>query len=513
MKEQKPLLGLARVSTDEQGHDSGALRRQIQMLRDHGATTVLACIVSRSNPNREDIDRGLQAVESGEYRGLLIKDITRLTALSRCFEEVVERLNTCNGELWELDGKIDIADPSRQFLAEVQVLMGKSELIRLKQRVNRSVKLRQKEGKPHGTAPFGYTVRDSRYCFNNEPVLEYPQYSHYQLALKFKAAFFEAGSLQGACQLIGKRYPTDAPTTPETTEIYEFKESDEIDLERVKVIRASFHWNASGFNTWLQNPVLRGHTRHRSRKGNKRLPESEWIIHENTHDDILIDPDEWRQIQTVLENNRKRRGFGSKNAQKYPVSGLIRCECGGVLKIAGAASKTGERYYQCAKYRDGHCKRKAYLKKSEAETIVIGLLVQKAQEIAQLATVKTSDRSPELQELDKRLAELKGIPGSVPEIQQAIEDLSQRIKQLERIEREGTAEKADKLEALAATVGKPHFWHRLENDRKQQLWRWLIESVIMRPQALTYKEKQAIRKTPQRMTKHKWRVVAVQWRF
>ena len=112
--------------------------------------------------------------------------------------------------------------------------------------------------------------------------------------------------------------------------------------------RANTQWTHTTVKRMLQNKVYIGHTilgkqkkiSYKSKK-KKNLPETEWIIHENTHPP-LVSKETFATANNFLGINKKT-WMGYENTRKSIFSGIVFCKnCGGALCSSGTVYK-GER--------------------------------------------------------------------------------------------------------------------------------------------------------------------------
>lgn len=119
-------------------------------------------------------------------------------------------------------------------------------------------------------------------------------------------------------------------------------------------------WGTSTVKRFLHNRVycgdlvlnVSGKKTYKSKRATKR-PESEWIIHEDTHEGY-ISRDEFYKIQKMLDsrtNYNTAHTSGTKNHYK----GLIFCgECGGNLTLQSTGTTRGDNaFYRCARAERG----------------------------------------------------------------------------------------------------------------------------------------------------------------
>ena len=114
------------------------------------------------------------------------------------------------------------------------------------------------------------------------------------------------------------------------------------------------------------------------------------------------------------------------------------------------------------------------------EKAVVEALVQRSQEIADLANTKTPQKeSAELSELRSQLAVLEAM-GDNPAIVNARESLKQQIEALTHRRELGTQVHTRLQNLLMAVAGQADFWEGLPIDQKRRFLRALVEAVVIR---------------------------------
>ncbi|WP_161965090.1 recombinase family protein [Ornithinimicrobium cerasi] len=96
------------------------------------------------------------AVASGEHDILLTWEASRAT---RQLGEYAQLRNLCDlhGVLWGYSGRTyDLRNPSDRFATGLDALMSEDASARTSERVQRAVRARAREGRPHGKLPYGY---------------------------------------------------------------------------------------------------------------------------------------------------------------------------------------------------------------------------------------------------------------------------------------------------------------------------------------------------------------------
>ncbi|MBP0019383.1 MAG: recombinase family protein [Cyanobacteria bacterium SBLK] len=498
------FVGYGRVSTEEQAKNSDALLQQGYLLRELGAAPIFLEIISRMNEDRPGLEKALQFVESDDSKkGLLIKDLTRLTALPGLFETISKRLKACNKELKAVFDNVDIYSVSGETLAGIQVVVNRAEVLRTRERVLRGLDFRRQMGRANPIAPFGYVVEDNHYKFDRSPCPEAGGRPKFEVAREFVEIFFEARSLSGAVTEIISRFKIPRRQKPEAKpQIFEFAGDEEIVIpQNKKIIKPSFNWNAAGFGYWIRNPVLRGHTRYGLKKGQKRQPESERILLYNSHNDRLLTEEQYEEVCRIIDYNRNNQKWGNNNnpERRHPLSGLLVCkDCGWKMKITAINRASDYCYYKCSKSLKKQCKNTTCVSAREIEKLLIAELIKKAEEIANKGSEENSERPPELIQLDEQLRGLRAIAPN-PAIKQAIQDIERQIEAKEYdLSQQG--ERCSKArETILAAAKSPNYWESLSKPEKLEVWHWLIETIEVR----AYRTK--ARKSTHRITKINWR--------
>ncbi|MDR2168137.1 MAG: recombinase family protein [Clostridiales bacterium] len=110
-------------------------------------------------------------------------------------------------------------------------------------------------------------------------------------------------------------------------------------------------WSAGTIGRILKNQayigtLVQGREKKVSYKSNKVViaPREQWIIVKNSHEPI-IDEDEFRKVQKIMEGNRRRCGKSSQNAKPHVLAGKVICaDCGSNMQRSGV-SRDGRTYY------------------------------------------------------------------------------------------------------------------------------------------------------------------------
>ena len=125
-------------------------------------------------------------------------------------------------------------------------------------------------------------------------------------------------------------------------------------LHQHKVFENPFRWSSSTICSILKKREYLGHTvNFKSSKSsykdkrNRHLPESEWVVFENTHE-AIIEQSTFDTVQRIRANVRRRPdGWG----YVHPLTGLVYCaDCGGKLYVHRITNGKDNPQYVCGNY-------------------------------------------------------------------------------------------------------------------------------------------------------------------
>jgi len=125
-------------------------------------------------------------------------------------------------------------------------------------------------------------------------------------------------------------------------------------LHQHKIFENPFSWSSSTICSILKKREYLGHmVNFKSSKSsykdkrNRYLPESEWVVFENTHE-AIIDQSTFDTVQRIRANVRRRPdGWG----YVHPLTGLVYCaDCGGKLYVHRITNGKDNPQYVCGNY-------------------------------------------------------------------------------------------------------------------------------------------------------------------
>ncbi len=365
-------VGYIRVSRKEQAENSHALEQQELRVKNTGVEKIYQDIDSGSKDKRIDFNQLLEDIEGGLVTQLVVTRLDRLTRSLVTLRKVIAKVEEAGCELIALDDHIDTSSAAGRFQINMLGSLAEMEVDRLSERIRHGWQ-HLRDRKVAMNPPFGYIKVGESFELDTNPFLclleGKKELSKYALALQIIDFFLEARSLRGTIRLIN-----------ETFGIFTTSQGNG------RKVRGLFRFSHTGLNTWLNNPVIRGHTCYLRKRKGKRLPLDKWIIYQNTHQPLITE-EKSAIINSILLENRQRRGFGS-TAPIYPLSGLVVCgECRCVCySISASRGKTPGKnyYYQCRNWGTRACSQKKTIRMEKIEDLLVKKLITRAEEISKL---------------------------------------------------------------------------------------------------------------------------------
>ncbi|WP_416667827.1 fdxN element excision recombinase XisF [Egbenema bharatensis] len=491
------IIGYARVSSREQAENSHALEQQIERLKAAGATEILSDVESGTNNDRIAFNQVIDLVKSRAVDGVIVTRLDRLTRSLPTLRVVVNQFQHTSVNLCALDDNINLSTAAGKFHLNILGSLAEMEVDRLSERVRHGWS-HLRDRKVAMNPPFGYTKVDDRHKLDHSPFLsllmcpveplldrntqrpiDHPvEYSKAMIADCLINSFLQYRTLRRALRWMNETYG-----------IQTFAHNNANGKPRGgRLAQQMFRFSPSGFKEWLINPVLQGHTCYLRKRNGQRLKPENWDIRHNTHpEQALVTTVEAQQIEAILSHNRQVRGYGS-TALKYPLSGLVFCgECrSACYSTCGRKNyKHPERgfnyYFQCKNWRVRSCTQKTTVRMEVAEQAVIEALTQRSETISQIAQLPPEQQEPlELKELRQQLKQLESIPGHNPVIEGAKRELRQQIDAYQyQLKQDDTAKSANR-DLLLQVFGDRSYWKTLLDSEKREIYRALVDRVIMR---------------------------------
>jgi site-specific DNA recombinase len=483
--------GYARVSSDEQakGH---SIDNQIARLKAAGCSQIFADVESayKKGTHRPDFEQMMECIQQGQARGkcLKIPDLERLARNEFTSFWVFETLEAYEVKLVILDQPyIDLDDPEGRVLAGHSVLQARAYSARLSRKVKRGHQKHRDRNAAY-FPPFGYVKNPKTESFelDHRPFLclieSQVELSKAAIGRDMVEVFSKCRSLRRSLITINEKYGITS-------------HADRGKGNRQP--RGKFHFHASGFGSWLNNPILRGHLAYgrgaQQRQSHKHLWDLRYNTHSGVQPDGSYDPDkdhrlmtdeEYRSIEEILDYNAATGGFGFKSEVVHPLSGLIYCEeCRGKCRITHFRLRTDPSIkkfsYQCNNYHLKSCRQKQSVREHILEQAMIDALCARAETIASLAKLPPEQTyPPELLALKTELAFYEQAPGTRAEAIKA--DLRRQIDTFQIQQSVSHTQQLASQELLLQVFGDRSYWKTLLAEEKRELYRNLVDRVVIR---------------------------------
>ena len=441
------VIGYCRVSSREQSENSSALEQQIARVKAAGAEDVLVDIES-ARASREDerieFKRLITLVKGRQVEKVIITRFDRLSRSLPTLRKTVDMFQESGVALVALDNAVDMSTSDGKFQVQLMGALAEMESDRLSERIKHGHAYFRKQKKA-SHPPFGYITQDFKHVVDRTPfvcLLEtQAELSKFDLSRWLIETYVSLQSLSGTCRRFN--------------EVYGF----------------TAFYSGSALSRWLKSPVLRGHLVYRPKSPN---PE----IYHNEHEPILTEA-EFQDIKQIMEFNFKIGGYGHSRG-RYALTGLVRCDCCGKGCVIANGLGGVYKYFVCARSRTKACECKKGVRMEILEKAVIDALVERAEEIADLANTHTPTKeSTELAELRSQLAVLENM-GENPAIVDARASLKSQIEALTHRRESHTQVDTGLQELLTVVASRSDFWESLPTDQKRRFLRALVEAVVIR---------------------------------
>lgn len=500
-------IGAARVSTDKQGY-AQALARMVRDLQAVGCDRVYPMVASRTDEERPDIEKIIEAIQAKEVCRLVVPAVDRLTADFKLFDRLCKVALAENVEILSLrEGLIDLSSPAGIFKSELSLLLARHEVNTTRARIKASKASYRKKGRVLSSPPFGYAVEDGKYKLNRTPFLcllkDRREYTVADIAADTIAMFDKIEFVTPTLCEFNKKFGIQKIQKAPTQRIASVIEAgEEFKLRPIRPYGGRLGWCARGFQQWLINPVLAGHTPYsisRLRQPDDpskapyrvRKPKSEWEIQWNSHsDERLLNDAEQQSLERKLEMASRLKGWGARAKASrrgvYPLVGLIYCSrCGGRMRICASPKSRGDRdsYYQCANYSQAKtCTARATISEPDAIAAAIDAIVKQAESVAtavDLALDEEPQESEVLQGLRQQLEALERIPGKNPAIEAAKKQLRGQIEQEQAAITVQEEIDEGKESLFGGQFRDRSFWAEMSREDQKALFPDLIDRVVI----------------------------------
>ena len=480
------IYGYARVSTNEQAQDKGALLKQLRRLRSAGATKLYWDVESRTSDTRSGLMSLIKDVESspnGSVLKFLFVRVDRLTSSYKVFYKLMDALAKKNIKPEALDEHFDIASCGGKLTVNVRLAAAEYEVEMTSLRVSKELGVRRSQNKPHSHAPMGYVAQDEIYKFDNREavcLISQKKVFTYAELMRFTFnSFFEIGTINKTVATLHETFGINYKTSPkgENKKTNVINLNDEINLENTKnaggVSYGIIKWTVSGLRKTLINPIYAGGTLY------------DGIIRWGTHDDVIISREEYEEIKKIITKNKNNR-WATEQRFTNPYAYIIKCDrCGAAYsrQAKKLVKRTGlfTHHYQCSKYKTKTCDNKTMISSTNLESQLIQILILEAKKLVEMAKIHAGEEgeSAELIEKKHSLAELEKLP-PFPALEKAKQELRDDIS---LILNSTTKKSLDYIIAkdliIEAFSDSEDYWQHLNNEDKAVILKGCIRRILV----------------------------------
>lgn len=474
------IIGYARVSSDSQA-EGYSLDNQAARLRSAGCDEILVDVESafKKNSDRPEFERLMQLAKTGQVDQIIVTNLDRLSRNEAISFTAFDAFDEAGVKLISLDQPyLDLSNPDMRVMAGYSVLEARAYSARLSRRVKQGHKAHRDRNAAY-FPPFGYVKVGEKFELDHMPFLCLLslniELSRAAIARDLIEIFLNAKSLRKSLMVINTKYGIFSHATQGKGN---------------RQPRGKFHFNPSGFATWLNNPILRGHICYGRSYQQRQSHKKSWDVRYNTHSEHkILSEQEYQQIEMILDHNAASGGYSFISDIIHPLSGLIYCsECRGKCRITNfrlRSDPTVKKYsYQCQNYHLKACTQKSSAREQVLEQAIIDALIAAAVKIASLAAASVESVEPiELKELKAKLCSLESL-GYDPAFENAKQNLRLRIEALTHQTQNVSVQASENRNLLLMSAQQPDFWQELEPARKQRFYRALVDRVLVKEGAV-----------------------------
>jgi DNA invertase Pin-like site-specific DNA recombinase len=492
------IVGYARVSSREQAVESHALEQQIARLEAAGATEIFKDIQSGSRDDRPALNKLMNLVRERKVDEVIITRVDRKARSLPKLRECIDIYQESGVNLKILDQQIDLSTSQGKLMANVLGSLAEWETDLLSERTRHGKQHRRNKKTACDTSPWGYRVVKDKYeldhgtflcLIENRPANYLDLYSEVpeklpgltikQISRDCIDIFLQERGVSRAVRAIFKKYGIAKTSAHKNGE-------DGI-----------FHWTPNGFNRWLTNPVLCGHTVYFKKltlgKGKRKLNDpANWQIISDTHPEHrLLTDEEATEIKQIIQFNSKVGHFSLNKDPSRPdiyrehtyQGGLVFCdECGSKCSSKSARKRReGHHYYFACRYAGMGCGNLKSTRKQTIEDVLIKTLVQTSATLEQESNTQhlaSPEKSEKLKQLEARLEALEKIPGFDPDLESLKAKTRQQItEEVNPFLSESLASKT--AEEIIRAGNNLAIWHTLGNDDKVKIYHKIVQRITI----------------------------------
>jgi site-specific DNA recombinase len=467
------IVGYTRVSSHspEQLH---ALEQHKARLKAAGCTDIYWDVASRSRDDREGLNTVLGMIEQQGCDEVVFIRVDRMTDSPTVLEKAITTCLKADIPIRGLDDSIDFTTVGGRLHARLLCNLARAEVERLAERVKHGHEHHRKLNAAY-FAPFGYRKVGQRLELDHDPFVcllaTKEELSQAAIGYELVETYLKTRSMRGTLRRFNEKYG-----------IQSFSGIN----RKYRRPAQSLGFSLSGLTTWLNNPILRGHTAYgrayKQRNSHKHL----WDIRYDTHPEHrLMSEAEYQDVDATLNWNAQHRGWQHPSTyQIHPLSGLVRCgECRGYCKTVSFRLRTDrsvKKYsYQCSHYQTKSCSQKQSLREQVIQQRVDDALKQRVATLMAVADQPPDLADPpELQELKAELAFYEKAPGHraagiVLELKQQIEDFYSRREIVH-------SQQTQQREELVQSLNDSAYWATLIPEDRRDLYRAVVKQITIR---------------------------------
>ncbi len=478
------ICGYFRVSSEDTALDKFAVNRYRSQLVDYGVEpeNIFYDFASGGSADREDYQKMLNAIRSGNFKKVAVPIQSRLNRNVLESELLLKDLAAAGAKLIILESgqTIDPNNPNDKLNYRLNSLIDDRKLEDIKlANIQNAKYLREKKGVSR--VPFGYTIERMKPKLDREDFLcllvDKTHVSPADILLEVIELVIDSGNISRSIKAIHDKYgvPNHIPgqilRRAKKTKLHDFK-SD----RRLKNRRA-LHFTYQGLGCTLRNPLLHGDLNYFWRNKNREtIPNPDAYKHE-----AIISKSKFAKLQASIRTKKTKRIKG-EDRDIFPFTGLVFCELCQAKFYSNRGGSRGNRkrtlYYYCKNKNKGCLSRN--IKNDDIERAVIKKLIQKNQEIAQLAiTQETIEDTPEIIQLEKQLQSLLKLPIQTPEINAIVEQTKSQITNTREQLKIGADVRQENIELLQSVFSNPLFFETLPSIDKRKIYHQLINKVTI----------------------------------
>lgn len=499
------IFAYARVSTDEQHEDEGALIKQMRRLRKSGATKIYYDVESRTSDTRKGLVQMIDDIDKskpGAIAKLLFVRIDRLTSSSITFYQLMGALKKKGIQPYALDEPFDISSIGGELTIDVRLAASKYEVNMLAMRVKKERDTRKANHKPHWNAPLGYVVENDKYKKDDRPcvclIKDKHEFTRSQLMRFVFDVFLSVGTVSATVRSLHEIFGIQAIAVSKTKseQVNFLKEDEEIILENINKTRGGglnlryphtgLKWSVSGLRSILVNPVYAGGTLYSTvvRPKGHRKPFDEWDIVWGTHEETIVSREEHERVKSIIRGNRKNR-WAAEQKYSNPFAGLLKCACCGAA-YTRQCKKLVKRenfirhHYQCSFYRAGACQNGKMVSSDSLEAQLVNYLVCESDRLASIVQAESQEavEPPEVKTLRASLSTLESLPSN-PAIEKAKEEIIAQIGNAIALQNNNSKRSHFIERRIIQAFSDKLYWESLTREEKKVLLNSCIRKIII----------------------------------